>query len=68
MQQGQGSLEETHNGHEVMWLSPGSEGFAERLAMWSPPRKKDRKSLALWGAEEVMRGMGWEEEGKKEEC
>lgn len=67
MQQGQGSLEETRDGYEVMWLSPASQSFAESLAMWSPPRKKD-KYLALQGAEEAMRGMGWEEEGEKEEC
>lgn len=40
MQQGQGRLEETHDGHEAMCLSPASQGFAESLAMWPQPRKK----------------------------
>lgn len=39
-----------------------------RLAVWSPPRKRDRKSLAIRGAEEAMRGAGREEEREKEEC
>lgn len=56
--QRQGSPEETCDGQEVMQLSPASQGFAERLAMWSPPGKKDSKSLALRGAEEAVREMG----------
>lgn len=49
---------------EVLWLSLTNQGFAERLAMWSPPRKRDSKSLAIRRAEAAMRGTG--QEGKRE--